>query len=169
MAANASENSGYIQYIQGQRGPVPLDPSFSIPLGQGDLKREGTDVTLVTYGRGLLESLAAAATLEAEGISAEVLDLRCLVPLDIPLLLESVSKTRRAVVVHDAVRFVGPGAEVSSILHEELFDRLEAPVQRLGARSVPNPGNPALEAQIYPNAEGIVAAVRRTLGRSEEG
>jgi pyruvate dehydrogenase E1 component beta subunit len=155
--------------LQGQRGPVPLDPSFSIPLGQGDLKREGTDVTLVTYGRGLLESLAAAATLEAEGISAEVLDLRCLVPLDIPLLLESVSKTRRAVVVHDAVRFVGPGAEVSSILHEELFDRLEAPVQRLGARSVPNPGNPALEAQIYPNAEGIVAAVRRTLGRSEEG
>jgi pyruvate dehydrogenase E1 component beta subunit len=155
--------------LQGQRGPVPIDPGFSIPLGRGDIKRAGTDVTLVTYGRGLLECMGAAAALEAEKISVEVLDLRCLVPLDVPLLLESVARTRRAVVVHDAVRFAGPGAEVSAILHEELFDVLLAPVGRLGARSVPNPGNPALEAQIYPNVDKIVAAVRRTMGRPIAG
>jgi pyruvate dehydrogenase E1 component beta subunit len=151
--------------LQGQRGPVPLDPSFSIPLGQAEVKRPGTDVTLVTYGRGLLESLNAAAALEAEGVSAEVLDLRTLVPLDVPGLLESVARTRRAVVVHDAVQFAGPGAEVSSILHEELFDVLEAPVLRVGARFIPNPGNPALEAQIYPSVDKIVGAVRRTMGK----
>ena len=154
--------------LQGQRGPVPLDPGFVIPLGQGEIKRQGGDLTIVTYGRGLVESLSAAAALEAEGINAEVLDLRTLVPLDVPLMLESVARTRRAVVVHDAVRFVGPGAELSAILHEELFDILEAPVQRLGARSVPNPGNPALEAQIYPNADKIAEAARRSLGRPTE-
>jgi pyruvate dehydrogenase E1 component beta subunit len=156
--------------LQAQRGPVPLDPSFSIPLGQAEVKRPGTDVTLVTYGRGLLESLNAAAALEAEGVSAEVLDLRTLVPLDVPGLLESVTRTRRAVVVHDAVQFAGPGAEVSSILHEELFDVLEAPVLRVGARFIPNPGNPALEAQIYPSVDKIVDAVRRTMrGSTAEG
>ena len=95
--------------LQGQRGPVPLDPGFSIPLGQAEVKRPGTDVTLITYGRSLLESLGAAAALESEGVSAQVLDLRTLVPLDVPLLLESVAGTGRAVVVHDAVQFAGPG------------------------------------------------------------
>jgi pyruvate dehydrogenase E1 component beta subunit len=151
--------------LQGQRGSVPLDPNFRIPLGQAEIKRQGSDATIVTYGRGLIESLSAAAALESEGISVELLDLRTLVPLDVPLLLESVARTRRAVVVHDAVRFVGPGAEISSILHEELFDVLDAPVGRLGARSVPNPGNPVLEAMIYPSAANIADAVRRTLDR----
>lgn len=151
--------------LQAQRGPVPLDPSFSIPLGQADVKRPGRDVTLVTYGRSLVESMRAAAVLEADGISAEVLDLRTLVPLDVPAILASVARTRRAVVVHDAVTFAGPGAEVAATIGHELFDILEAPVGRIGARSVPNPGNPALEAQIYPSAEKIVAAARRALGR----
>ncbi len=151
--------------LQGQRGPVPLDPSFSIPLGQGEVKRPGTDVTLVTYGRGLVESLNAAAALEAEGVSAEVLDLRTLVPLDVPLLLECVSRTRRAVVVHDAIQFAGPGAEIAAMVQEELFDVLEAPVLRVGARFVPNPGSAALEAQVYPSVDRIVSAVRRTLGK----
>jgi acetoin:2,6-dichlorophenolindophenol oxidoreductase subunit beta len=149
--------------LQGQRGPVPLDPSFSIPLGQAEVKRPGSDVTLVTYGRGLLESLGAAAALESEGVSVEVLDLRTLVPLDVPLLLESVAGTGRAVVVHDAVQFAGPGAEIAATVQEELFDVLKAPVGRVGARFVPNPGAPALEAQVYPNVDRIVAAVRRTL------
>lgn len=149
--------------LQGQRGPVPLDPSFSIPLGQADIKRPGNDVTLVTYGHGLVESLNAAAALDSEGVSVEVLDLRTLVPLDIPMLLESVARTRRAVVVHDAVQFAGPGAEIVATVQEELFDVLEAPVQRVGARFVPNPGATALEAQIYPDVDRITAAVRRTL------
>jgi pyruvate dehydrogenase E1 component beta subunit len=151
--------------LQGQRGLVPVDPSFSIPLGQADIKRSGADVTLVTYGRGLVESLNAAQALEAEGVSAEVLDLRTLVPLDVPGVLESVSRTRRAVVVHDAVQFAGPGAEIAATIQEALFDVLEAPVLRVGARFVPNPGQPALEAQVYPNVDKIVAAVRRTLGK----
>jgi len=149
--------------LQGQRGSVPLDPSFSIPLGLAEVKRPGTDVTVVTYGRGLVESLNSAAALDAEGVSVEVLDLRTLVPMDVPLLLESCARTRRAVVVHDAVQFAGPGAEVAAIVHEELFDVLEAPVQRVGARFVPNPGSAALEAQVYPSVDRIVSAVRRTL------
>jgi pyruvate/2-oxoglutarate/acetoin dehydrogenase E1 component len=149
--------------LQGQRGVVPMDPEFSIPLGQAEVKRHGTDVTLIGYGRGLVEALGAAAALENEGVSAEVLDLRTLVPLDVPTMLESVGHTRRAVVVHDAVRFAGPGAEISAILHEELFDTLVAPVARVGARFVPNPGARNLEAEIYPNSDRIVAAARKTM------
>ncbi len=148
--------------LQGQRGPVPLDPGFSIPLGRAEVKRPGTDVTLVTYGRSLLESLGAAAALESEGVSAQVLDLRTLVPLDVPLLLESVAGTGRAVVVHDAVQFAGPGAEIAATVQEELFDVLKAPVRRVGARFVPNPGATALEAQVYPSVDRIIAAVRQT-------
>lgn len=149
--------------LQGQRGMVPLDPEFAIPLGQAEVKRPGTDVTLIGYGRGVIEALGAAAVLEREGISAEVLDLRTLVPLDVPAMVESVGRTRRAVVVHDAVRFAGPGAEIAAILQHELFDTLEAPVERVGARFVPNPGPTALEAQVYPNADQIAAAAQRTL------
>ncbi|MDT3445790.1 transketolase C-terminal domain-containing protein [Pseudofrankia sp. BMG5.37] len=149
--------------LRGQRGLVPTDPAFAIPLGQADVKRPGTDVTLISYGRAVLDALGAAATLEQEGISAEVLDLRTLVPLDVEAIVESVRRTRRAVVVHDAVRFAGPGAEIASILHSELFGVLEAPVERLGARFVPNPGPSALESQVYPSADRVIAAVQRTL------
>jgi len=151
--------------LQAQRGMVPMDPEFSIPLGQAEIKKPGTDVTLIAYGRGLVEAMGAAAGLEQDGVSAEVLDLRTLLPLDVPTMLESVSRTRRAVIVHDAVRFAGPGAEITAILHEELFDTLVAPVARVGARFVPNPAAPSLEAQIYPNADRIIAAVRKTLAR----
>ncbi|MFI5047217.1 MAG: alpha-ketoacid dehydrogenase subunit beta [Acidimicrobiia bacterium] len=151
--------------LQGQRGPVPLDPEFSIPLGQAEVKRPGRDVTLVAYGRGVVESLGAAAKLADEGVEAEVLDLRTLVPLDVPAMVESVGRTRRAVVVHDAVQFAGPGAEIAATLAHELFGTLAAPVERVGARFVPNPAPNVLESQIYPNAERIVAAVQRTLAR----
>ncbi len=149
--------------LQGQRGMVPLDPDFAIPLGQADIKRPGRDVTIVSYGRGIVESLAAASALEADGISTEVVDLRTLVPLDVPTMVESVRRTKRAVVVHDAVRFAGPGAEVTAILQEELFGELAAPIARVGARFVPNPSARELEAQIYPSASGIAEIVRRTV------
>nr|BFE38088.1 alpha-ketoacid dehydrogenase subunit beta [Actinomadura rugatobispora] len=149
--------------LQGRRGMVPVDPEFAIPLGEAEVKRPGTDVTLIGYGRGVVEMLDAAAALEAGDVSAEVLDLRTLVPLDVPAMVESVGRTRRAVVVHDAVRFAGPGAEIAAILHRELFDVLEAPVERVGARFVPNPAPPALESQIYPSADRVVAAAERTL------
>jgi pyruvate dehydrogenase E1 component beta subunit len=155
--------------MQSQKGPVPVDPGFAIPLGQAEVKRAGTDVTLIAYGRAVLECLAAAAALENEEVSAEVLDLRTILPLDVQTMLESVARTKRAVVVHDAVRFAGPGAEIVATLHQELFHELAAPIERLGARFVPNPAPPALEAQVYPNATEIALAARRTLDRTPTG
>jgi pyruvate dehydrogenase E1 component beta subunit len=149
--------------LQGLRGAVPTDPSFSIPLGQADIKRPGTDVTLIGYGRGLIEALNAASALEADGISAEVLDLRTLVPLDVPSMIDSVQKTKRAVVVHDAVRFAGPGAEIAATLQEELFSELAAPIARVGARFVPNPAARNLESEIYPSAARIAEAAKATV------
>ncbi|HZQ57893.1 MAG TPA: transketolase C-terminal domain-containing protein [Acidimicrobiales bacterium] len=149
--------------LQGQRGMVPVDPAFSIPLGEADIKRAGNDVTLIAYGRAVHEALGAATSLEADGISAEVLDLRTLVPLDVPAMLESVRRTTRAVVVHDAVQFAGPGAEVAAVLQQELFGVLTAPVGRVGARFVPNPAPPVLESQVYPNAARIAAAAQKAV------
>jgi acetoin:2,6-dichlorophenolindophenol oxidoreductase subunit beta len=149
--------------LQGQRGPVPLDPGFAVPLGQAEVKRPGSDITLIGYGRGLVEALRAADQLEADGIQAEVLDLRTLVPLDVQTMVDSVRRTRHAVVVHDAVRFAGPGAEITAILQEQLFGELAAPVARLGARFVPNPAARNLESEVYPNADRIAEAARATL------
>lgn len=150
--------------LQSRRGSVPVDPGFSIPLGQADLKRSGTDVTLISYGRSVLDALAAAAALDEQGVSAEVVDLRTLVPLDIETIVRSARRTRRVVVAHDAVQFGGPGAEIAAILQSELFGELEAPVQRVGARFVPVPAAPALEAQVYPSPAQIVTAAQRTFG-----
>jgi acetoin:2,6-dichlorophenolindophenol oxidoreductase subunit beta len=148
--------------LQSRRGPVPLDPGFSIPLGQADIKRSGNDVTLISYGRSVHDALAAAATLQEQGVSAEVLDLRTLVPLDVETMVASARRTRRGVVVHDAVPFGRPGAESAAILQSDLFGELAGPIQRVGARFVPNPAAPALEAQIYPSPARIVAAAQRT-------
>ncbi len=152
--------------LQGRKGLVPIDPGFSIPLGQADVKRPGTDVTIISYGRSVHEALAAATALEAQGLRAEVIDLRTLVPLDVETIVESVRRTRRAVVVHDAVQFAGPGAEIVATLHAECFSALAAPVERVGARFVPTPAAAALEAQIYPTSERIVVAAQRTLAEA---
>jgi pyruvate dehydrogenase E1 component beta subunit len=147
----------------GQRGPVPTAP-YTIELGKADIKRPGSDVTIVTYGRGVFDSLAAAQELASEGIEAEVLDLRTLVPLDLPAVLESVGRTKRAVVTHYAVEFAGPGAELAAQINTELFSELEAPVARVGARFRPIPAAHVLEQAVYPNAERIASAVRATVG-----
>jgi pyruvate dehydrogenase E1 component beta subunit len=152
--------------LQGQKGQVPIDPGFSIPLGQADIKRPGTDVTLISYGRSVHESLAAATALQEQGVSAEVVDLRTLVPLDIETIVESVRRTRRAVVAHDAVQFAGPGAEIVATLQSECFTELAAPIERVGARFVPTPAAATLEAQIYPSSARIVAAAHRTLDKA---
>jgi pyruvate dehydrogenase E1 component beta subunit len=151
--------------MQGLRGPVPQEPAFRIRLGEADVKRTGSDVTLISYGRGVHQCMAAAAKLDADGISAEVVDLRTLVPLDVPTMVESVQRTRRAVVVHDAVTFAGPGAEIVATLQERLYGELAAPIGRVGARFLPAPAARNLEAQIYPNKDRIVEAVQRTLNR----
>jgi len=154
--------------LQGIKGPVPADPGFSIPLGRIDIKRPGTDVSLIAYGRGVHDALAAAETLAAEhGVSAEVVDLRTLVPLDVDGLVESVGRTRRAVIAHHAVQFAGPGAEVAAILHAQLFGRLEAPVERVGGSFVPTPAAAELEAAALPTPQRVVDAALRTLRPAE--
>ncbi len=150
--------------LQGRKGLVPTDPGFSIPLGVADVKRPGSDVTIISYGRSVHDALAAAATLQEQyDVSAEVVDLRTLVPLDVETIVSSVRRTRRAVVVHDAVQFAGPGAEIVATLQAEAFDYLAAPIQRVAARFVPAPAAAALEAQLYPSPARIVAAVQTTL------
>jgi acetoin:2,6-dichlorophenolindophenol oxidoreductase subunit beta len=153
----------------GARGVVP-EGRYTVPLGVAKVTREGTDVTVVSYGRTAVECLAAAETLQAEGISVEVVDLRTLSPLDIDTVLASVAKTHRAVVVHEAVRFGGFGAEVAAQIGELGFDLLDAPVGRVAAPFSPVPFSPALESLYVPDAariaEGLRAAVARPgLGR----
>jgi pyruvate dehydrogenase E1 component beta subunit len=112
------------------------------------------------------DALAAAETLAGQGVSAEVVDLRTLVPLDVETIVESTRRTRRAVIIHDAVQFAGPGAEIAAILQSELFGELAAPIERVGARFVPSPAAAALEAQVYPSPARIVAAAQRTLEKA---
>jgi len=138
-------------------GEVP-DGDARVPLGVARSVRDGRDVTLVAYGAMVGPSAEAAATLEAEGISAELLDLRTLVPLDEEALLASVRKTGRAVLVHEAARFCGVGAELSALLAEKAFYALKAPIARVTGYDTPFPY--ALEQVYLPNAERIAAAAR---------
>jgi pyruvate/2-oxoglutarate/acetoin dehydrogenase E1 component len=131
-------------------------------LGKADIKRPGNDVTIITYGLAVGQSLQAAELLAEEGIDAEVLDLRTLVPLDMETVLESVGKTRRAVIVHNATTFAGPGAEIAAQLNEKMFGELLEPVQRVGAKFTPIPAR-ASEAVVTLRVEDITSAVRSTL------
>ena len=148
--------------ITAQRGPVPTG-DHRVPLGSAAVARKGSDVTVVSYSAMTLNALAAAAQLAEEGIEAEVLDLRSLVPLDFETVLASVARTRRAVVAHEAWRFGGLGAELAAQLHAELFGELEAPVARVGAASAPIPFSPPLEAAVVPGADEVAAAIRSVL------
>ena len=148
-----------------QTGPVPDDDCL-IPLGKGVIKKPGTDITLLTYSRMTYECMEAALQLEQKGIHAEVIDLRTLKPLDFELIAQSVKKTRRAVVVHEACLTGGFGAEVASRIGEELFEYLAAPVMRVGAKDVPIPFSPVLEQFVLPQVSDILAAVERVFKRS---
>ncbi len=151
--------------LLGLTGVVPED-LYTVPLGVANVVRRGPDITIVTYGRMVGESLAAAETLAAEGIECEVIDLRTLSPLDTATVVASIRSTNNAVVVHEAVRFGGFGAEIAAQIGEEAFDHLDAPVGRVGAPFSPIPFSPVLEAAYLPAAADVVAAVRTTLGRT---
>ena len=145
-------------------GPVPQG-DYRIPLGVADVKRSGTDLTILCYGWTVPEALAAAEALMDEGISAEVLDLRTLVPLDQDAILASVARTGRAVVTHSAVEFSGFGAELAALVHRNLHHDLHAPVVRVGAAYAPAPFTQALEKYYYPDAEKIrIAAAELMAG-----
>ncbi|SFJ29961.1 alpha-ketoacid dehydrogenase subunit beta [Thermoflavimicrobium dichotomicum] len=148
--------------LYNQKGEVPSEEYF-IPLGQADIKREGKDVTIVSLSRMVHFCLDAARELQNEGIEAEVIDLRTLVPLDLELVKKSVQKTHRLVIVHEATRSYGWGAEVAARIQEEAFDELDAPVLRVGAEDVPIPYNLNLEKEMLPQVRDIVDAARNAL------
>lgn len=140
-------------------GEAPDAPE-AIPFGRADVKRAGTDLTIVATSYMVVRSLEAAEVLAAEGISAEVVDPRTIVPLDREAILGSVARTRRVVVVDEGHRSAGVGAELSAMIAEELFDSLRAPVRRVATLDVPIPFSPALEAFVEPTVKKIVAAAR---------
>ena len=142
-----------------QKGEVPVG-DYRIPLGVAKTVREGSDITLISYGWMLHQCLAAAEELAKEGISAEVLDLRSLVPIDYHRVLASVKKTGRALVVHAAVEFGGFGAEICSTINDELWGQLKAPAQRLGAAYAPIAYSNAIEFSQVPGAASITARAR---------
>lgn len=146
------------------KGDVPGGEHL-VPFGAADVKKPGRDVTIIAWSRQVHFALEAARALAGEGIDAEVVDLRSLVPLDWDTLAASVAKTHRAVIVHEAVKRGGYGGELAAQISEELFDSLDAPVKRVAGLNVVPPFSPALEDLIYPNPGGIAAAVRETLGR----
>jgi pyruvate dehydrogenase E1 component beta subunit len=143
-----------------REGHVPADPEFIIPLGRAGVKREGRDVSLVTYGSGFFLCMDAARELEKEGIQAEVVDLRTLKPLDFATIAASVKKTNRAVIVHEACVTGGFGAELAARIQAELFDHLDAPVLRVGAKDVPMPFSPPLEDFVLPKPADVISAVK---------
>lgn len=154
--------------------PVPLytspkvreevsDDDFIIPIGVSDIKREGSDVTLITYGEGLHDCLDAAKTLAEQGIEAEVVDLRTLQPLDMGPAIESFKKTNRAVVVEYGHVTFGIGAEIVARLQDEAFDYIDAPIKRVGQMDVPAPYSGELEQMALPNPDKVVAAVKEVM------
>ncbi|PYM06691.1 MAG: dehydrogenase [Candidatus Rokuibacteriota bacterium] len=145
--------------LYAQKGAVP-EGSYAIPLGKAEIKRAGTDVTVVATQVMVQRALAAAADLAQEGISVEVIDPRTLVPLDEETILASVGKTGRLVIVHEAVKRGGFGAEVAALVSEKAIDLLDAPIVRVAARAVPMPYNDTLERATIPSQQDIVAAVR---------
>src|ERR687896_1649263 len=151
--------------LYGLKEEVP-DEIEPIELGKARVHREGDDVTVVATGRLVHEAIGAAKQAEEEGISVEVVDPRTLLPLDEDTIVESVKKTNRCVVAHEAIVRMGFGAEVAAIVQEQAFDYLDAPVQRVGAKFAPLPFAPVMEQYVVPHQEDVLAAVKRTVERN---
>jgi len=145
--------------LYGSSGPVP-EGEYAIPLGKADIKREGKDVTIVATSMMVSRALAAAEALAAGGIEVEIVDPRCLQPLDQDTILKSVEKTGRLVVVHEAVKFGGFGGEIAAMVAEEGFDLLDAPIKRIGAPFAPIPFAPNLESAYIPSVDAVISAVK---------
>jgi len=143
-------------------GEVPAG-EYTIPLGKADIKREGKDVTIVATAQAVHTALSAAEKLARDGISVEVLDPRTLSPLDEDAILESVRKTHRLVIVHEAVKFAGPGAEIAALVAEKAFDRLDAPILRIAAPFTPVPFSSALEKEYIPSEEKVIRAIKKVM------
>jgi pyruvate/2-oxoglutarate/acetoin dehydrogenase E1 component len=145
-------------------GETPQE-EYLIPLGRGEIKRPGRDVTLIAWSNMVPRSLAAAQQLAADGIEAEVVDPRSLVPLDRELILGSVRRTEHVVIVQEAARRGGVASDIASIIQAEAFDYLDAPIEIVAGKNTPIPFNPALEQASVPQEQDIVAAVKRAVYR----
>lgn len=148
--------------IYRNRGLVPAG-DYTLPLEGAEVRREGTDVTLVSWSRGLYLALGAAEELAEQGISAEVIDMRVLRPLDTETVIESVRKTSRCVIVEESWRTMGLGAEIAAAVQEHAFDYLDAPVGRVGSIEVPMPYARNLERLVIPGKDEVVAAAKQAL------
>ena len=168
MTACIRENNPTIMIkhkrLLGMQAEVPEEP-YAIPLGVANVLREGRHVTVVAWGRMANEVVTVADKLAGEGIEVEVIDPRTLQPLDTATIVESVRKTNRAVIVHEAVRFGGLGAEITAQIQEEAFDYLDAPIGRVAAPFSPVPFAPVLEQAYLPSAGGIESAIRAVIAR----
>ena len=146
--------------MYGMKGEVPEDEDFTIPLGVADIKREGTDATIVARSLMVPTALKAAEELEKEGVSCEVIDPRTIRPLDIKTIVDSIKKTNRAVIAEESHPFASVGAEISVQIMEHAFDYLDAPVKRVSGADVPMPYAKNLEQMAIPDVAQIVAAVK---------
>ena len=141
-------------------------PGYRVPLGKAAIAREGSDISLITYGRTVLDALAVAEELAKEGISVEVVDLRTIAPYDEATVLASVRKTGRAITLHEAVRPFGTGAEIAATIQEKAWDQLKGPVLRIGGTFSPVPFASVLEQAWIPTKPQIVAAIKASVGRA---
>lgn len=145
------------------KGDVPDDPNFLLPIGQADIKRPGQDVTIVTYSKMTSISLKAAQQLAIEGIECEVIDLRWLRPLDMETIYTSFKKTNRAVIVEEGWATYGLSAEIAARICAECFDYLDAPIQRVAQKEAPVPYSAPLEKYMLPKPEDVIAAVKKVI------
>lgn len=152
--------------LYGTKGEVE-DGDYTVPFGKARIAREGTDVSLISYGRQVPMLLRVAETLEGEGVDAEVIDLRSIRPFDSETIVESVRKTNRAVVVQEQWRWFSVASEVAAIIQEQAFDDLDAPVERVSGAETPAPYARNLELAAFPNEQQIVEAVHRVLYRKD--
>jgi len=141
-------------------GPVSDDEDLLIPIGESDIKREGSDVTIITYARGVEWSLAAAKQLAKDGVECEVVDLRWLRPLDFSKVAQSFKKTNRAVIVEESLPMYSFGSEIAARIQEELFDYMDAPVKRVSAMDVPLPYAREIELMALPDKQKVIDAVK---------
>jgi 2-oxoisovalerate dehydrogenase E1 component len=146
--------------LYGMKGPQP-PADYLVPIGRAIVLREGRDVTVVSVSRMVHEAVVAAQALAEEGISVEVIDLQTVAPLDMPTVLESVRKTSRLLVAHEAVVPFGIGAEIAATVAKEAFWDLDAPIVRIGAAPTPPPYAPSLEKAWLPGRDEIVSAIRQ--------
>lgn len=150
------------------KGEVPDDEDFTVPIGKAEVKREGTDVTVVSYSRMTVIAMQVAKQLEEQGISVEVVDMRSLRPFDRPTIIESVKKTNRAVVIEEDWRSYGIGAEVAATIQEEAFDYLDAPVLRVAGLEVPLPYAEHLSRAAKPGTQDLINAINKVMQGSKK-